>query len=536
MLVAWCPDWSVVAAGKALDEPVLVLHANRVVALSPAARGEGAVVGLRRREAQARCPDAEVLAHEPARDARAFEPVVAALDALCPRVEVVHPGTCALATRGPSRYHGGDQPLAERVGEVLGDALGGRADVLVGVADSAFAAGCAARRAGPGTPVVVDPGTSAAFLAPWPVGVLDELEGLGGSPVGTVDRLTDVLVRLGLRTLGDVAGLAAADVLARFGPDGDLVHRLARGLDARPLATRAPAPDLAVTTELDPPVERVDTAAFVAVSLADELHRRLGERGLACTRVAIAVETEHGEQLERCWRHEGTLGPAAVAERVRWQLDGWLTAPAGRAAGPAGGRPTAGLSRLTLTPLEVVPARGRQLGFWGGEALLDERAARALARVAGLLGTEAVTVPEWRGGRGPAEQLALVPAGAVELTAARPAACAGWVAEPWPGRLPAPSPAVVHPDPPAVDLVDADGAPVGVTGRGAITAPPARVAVGDVAPRPVVAWAGPWAADERWWDPAAQRRRARVQVVDASGAAHLLALEGGRWWLEATYD
>ncbi len=531
-LVAWCPDWAVVAAGVALDEPVLVLHANRVVALSPAARREGAAVGLRRREAQGRCPDAEVLAHDPARDARAFEPVVAALDALCPRVEVVRPGTCALATRGPSRYHGGDQRLAERAGEVLATALGGRAPVLVGVADSAFAAGCAARRARPGSPVVVEPGEAAAFLASWPVTVLDELEGLGGSPVGTVEGLTDVLVRLGLRTLGDLADLAAADVIARFGPDGDLAHRLARGLDARPLAARAPAPDLAVTTELDPPVERVDTAAFVAVSLADELHHRLGERGLACTRLAIAVETEHGEQLERCWRHEGTLGPGAVAERVRWQLDGWLTASAGRAVG----RPTAGLTRLVLTPLEVVAARGRQLGFWGGEARLDERAARSLARVAGLLGVEAVTVPEWRGGRGPGEQFATVAAAAVDLTEGRPAARPGWVGEPWPGRLPAPSPVVVHADLGPVDLVDADGAPVGVTGRGAITAPPARVAVGGAGPQAVTAWAGPWPADERWWDPDAHRRRARVQVVDATGAAHLLVVEGGRWWLEASYD
>jgi protein ImuB len=42
--------------------------------------------------------------------------------------------------------------------------------------------------------------------------------------------------------------------------------------------------------------------------------------------------------------------------------------------------------------------------------------------------------------------------------------------------------------------------------------------------------------DERWWDPATARRRARIQVVLAGGEAHLLGLEGGRWELEATYD
>jgi protein ImuB len=49
-------------------------------------------------------------------------------------------------------------------------------------------------------------------------------------------------------------------------------------------------------------------------------------------------------------------------------------------------------------------------------------------------------------------------------------------------------------------------------------------------------WSGPWPADERWWDPAAARRRARLQVLLDDGTAHLLVIEQGRWRLEATYD
>ena len=378
--------------------------------------------------------------------------------------------------------------------------------------------------------MVVPPGASAAFLAPWPVTTLVEaaVAEVAGLPEDRTTEIVDVLGRLGLRTFGSLADVPAGDVLARFGTEGAMLRRLAHGLDARPLAARQPAPDLAVTIELDPPVERVDTAAFVAVGLADVLHEKLGRRGLACTRVAVVAETEHGETLERCWRHEGTLGPAAVAERVRWQLDGWLS-------GSAATRPTAGISQLTLRPEEVVAARGRQLGFWGGETLLDERAARALARVAGLLGAEAVRVPERRGGRGPGEQLTMVPSMAVDLVGSRPAAQPGWVTDPWPGRLPAPAPALVHPEAPPVELVDGTGRLVGVSGRGSISSTPETLVAGGTTHR-VVAWAGPWPADERWWDPGARRRRARVQVVTGEGTAHLLTLEGGRWTLEATYD
>ncbi|HWJ96840.1 MAG TPA: hypothetical protein VNQ33_01705, partial [Acidimicrobiales bacterium] len=66
--------------------------------------------------------------------------------------------------------------------------------------------------------------------------------------------------------------------------------------------------------------------------------------------------------------------------------------------------------------------------------------------------------------------------------------------------------------------------------------PPVTLTVAGRRPVRLTAWAGPWPVDERWWDPARHRRRARFQVVDQEGAAHLLAVEAGRWWREATYD
>jgi protein ImuB len=268
----------------------------------------------------------------------------------------------------------------------------------------------------------------------------------------------------------------------------------------------------------------------VAKSLADELHARLANLALACTRLLVVAETEHGERHERLWRDEGALTAGAVADRVRWQLDGWINGTA------ASNRPTAGITTLKLVPDEVAPARGRQLGFWGGTAEAGERAARALARVEALLGPGAAAVPERRGGRAPSEQVAMVPASAVDLVSARPSAGAGWVTEPWPGQMPTPSPAVVYREPVPADIVDRTGGSVGVSGRGVATAAPAHVTVDGNAWGEVSAWAGPWPADERWWDPAGHRRRARVQVVAKDGRAGLFVLEAGRWWLEATYD
>ena len=92
----WCPDWPVVAAAitEGVDPhgAVAVMFANRVYACSPAARAEGIRRGLRKREAQGRCPQLVVVERDPGRDARAYEPVVAAVEELAPGVEVVRPG------------------------------------------------------------------------------------------------------------------------------------------------------------------------------------------------------------------------------------------------------------------------------------------------------------------------------------------------------------------------------------------------------------------------------------------------------------
>ncbi len=583
MAVVWCPDWPVVAWGIPLDEPAVVVVANRVIACSPAARAEGVSVGLRRRDAQGRCPDVAVLDRDVDRESRLFEPLAIALEALTPHVEIRGPGLLGFPTRGPSRFFGGDEAMADETLAVVLPVLANRGSCRVGVADGAFTARLAARseRAIDG-PRIVDPGESAAFLAGLPIAELQSAQ------TPTAD-LIDVLGRLGLSTLGAFAALNPADVVGRFGQEGQIAHRLARGEDEHPPDLRRPAPDLAVTWAFEPAADRIDRCAFAAKALADELHASLSSNGLACVRVGIEAETESGEQHLRLWRHDGALSAAALAERARWQLDGWLhltrmmrqsarerpetadlrgTAPGGsdglRGTSPGGSNRHddwtqeipddigvgAGIARLTLIPDEVVPASGRQLGFWGGRAERADDVTRAVGRLQGLLGPEAVTVPEWRGGRGPGEQIALIPAAAVDLGEERVATARQWIDEPWPGSVPQPAPAMVLADPIPLTIIDAAGGVVGVTGRGEITANPARVsglngptaqaihrqAGSKRGSRSVTAWAGPWPADERWWDVMSHRRRARMQLTLDDGSAHLVVIEDGEWWLEATYD
>jgi len=465
-----------------------------------------------------------------AAEARAFEQVLSVVEEFCPRVEVLRPGACAVGARGPARYFGGEEVLARKIVE----AVTGRGFACqVGLAEGLFAAQLAARAGAPGVVTVVARGQTREFLAAHPVSVLDS------------EEMADLLPRLGIRTLGEFAALPVAEAVNRFGVPGALAHRLARGLDPRPLAARPARADLSVATEFDPPEQLAEPVVFAAKALAMRMHAGLAASGLACVRVQVEVTCEDGRQVSRLWRHDGLLSALAVAERVRWQLAGWQAGQdaagqdaagqdaagqgaAGRDEDPADRLPAGGITVLRLVPDQLVRDGGRQLGLWG-DAVVSDRVARAALRVQAMLGHGAVTRPVLAGGRGPAEQVTLIPFGDAqdpEFPADRP----------WPGRIPAPGPATVCRDPLPARVADAGGVAVTVTGRAQVSAPPARVSVNGGPWLEVTSWAGPWPVAERWWQPRLARRRARFQLVTADGAAWLAAVQDGRWLIEARYD
>ena len=524
--VLWCPHWPVVVAGAAANESVMVLHANRVVAHSLAAGADGVAVGQRRREAQARCPLVRITQHDAAGDARAFERVVQAVAAIVPRVEVTEPGTLTFLARGPSRYFGGDAAMATTVTRIANEAAGLAAggSFGLGIADGRFAAGVAARRAARiGEPVVIagDHKAAADFLAPLPVRLLTVVAGV---PV----EFVHLLGRLGVRHLGSLAALPMLDVAARFGPLGTFAHRIASGGDDRLPGTHDPPAGLAVQRVFEQPVHHSDVLVFVARQLAQELVDQLAADGRVCTRLLVAAETEHGEKSERAWYRSNGLSAAAMGERVRWQLEAWAQHET----------LTAGVTLLRLDPVEVRSDDGVQLGLWGGRTQADEWAVRAVARMVAIAGEQQVLVPAIQGGRHPHETFTWVSAVTTDLLEPAERLSGERLSAndaPWPGRLPSPSPAIVHASPQAITVIDAAGCAVRVTGRGFVSAPPATVQSNTMQSEVVQAWAGPWPVEERWWDLTRSRRMARFQVLTHSGRLLLLAVERGQWWLTAEY-
>jgi protein ImuB len=524
----WCPDWPAVAAAAEMDlspdRPVAVLRSGRVIACSAAARAVGVRREMRKRDAQARCPQLTVTDADEGRDARLFEPVAAAVAELIPVVEVLRPGLLVLPARGVARYFGGEEAAAEKLTDVV-SACG--IESQVGIADELFTAIIAARHG-----KVVPPGEGAEFLAPL------RISQLAVEPsMCTDDRpaLVDLLWRMGLRTIGAFAELSSTDVATRFGADAIFAHRTARALPQRPPSGQAPPPDLVVEHRCDPPVDRVDAAAFIGRRLSAQLHDVLAAASVACTRLTVQATTESGREYSRTWRCAQPLTPDATADRIRWQLEGWLS---GRSAAD---RPDGPVVMLRLDPVEVIGSGAMQLGLTGGglaggDGEVAERVRRALVRVQGLLGGERVQVPVRSGGRGPGQQITLVPLGDELVAQADPDA-------PWPGQLPGPSPSVLPMAP--VTLLDAEDSPVQVTARGSFSADPASLTWGRRS-WSLSWWAGPWATDERWWVAGPGDggggvdvhvgTYARAQVLLEDSRALLLHYQDGQWTVEGVYE
>ncbi|MCQ9352192.1 DNA polymerase Y family protein [Corynebacterium sp. 153RC1] len=491
-LALWFPDWPVQAARfeKLFESPaVAVVAQHRVVVCDAAARSHGIRRGMRARQAQAIYPPLTLVDANEERDARVFSTIADGLDDVASSVEILRPGLVAVDVRAAANYHGSEDKAASMLVDASSRA---GLDSFAGIADDIPTAIIAARAS-----QVVPPGGAQAFLYSQPIGVLAE-PALACDP-DTVHAFEE----LGLHTLGALADLDARSIATRFGAAGARCHAIAQARDTRLVAPELTQPELTVTYRPEEAIQRVDEAAFVARQLAAQLHERIARTGLVCSRLTIKAHVGERE-LSRTWRTTEPLSEHATAQRVRWQLDGWLT---------TGGQGQ--LEELTLEP-QCAPAPPTEL--WGSRG----EGQQAVAQVQSTLGTDAVLQPFEAGGRGVAERIQFVAYGEHAQSDTRP----------WAGAIRAPLPASIRHPATKVRLLTADGTDIGLADA-ALTAAPATLLRGRTAYR-VTGWAGPWPVDDAWWrggEPCV-----RLQVTgEGDGPRAWLLVWAGQWRVEAEY-
>jgi len=309
---------------------------QRIGEVSPAAQAAGVRPGLSLGEALARCPALRLLPPDPVAAERRWQALVERLEAIGAAVEASgepgavepDPGTAWFQAATIRRLHGG---TLDGVLAATRAAIG--LPVRIGVGPTRFlarvAAGRARSRRAMVLPAAAPPRLGAAPVGGLPVALRDE-------PVATLAvrpdlaPLVEPLERLGIGTLGALAGLSRGALGERFGRPGIVVHELLHGVEPplRPRERREP-----IDAELRLPEAASGEQLRHALGvLVDRVlaHPRRRHRPLRAVLLQAAL-VERGTWQERVVLREAMADPQRIRLALGLRL-GRLPSPAERLA------------------------------------------------------------------------------------------------------------------------------------------------------------------------------------------------------------
>jgi DNA polymerase IV len=207
---------------------------------------------------------------------------------------------------------------------------------------------------------VVEPGRELAFLHPLPARAL----------WGVGPRTQEVLDRLGVRSVGDLAGLGEDALVGALGrAAGRHLHLLAHGVDDRPVVPDAPVKSVSHEETFAVDVLDADVLDAEVVRLAEAVARRLRAIGLAGRTVSVKVRFPDFRTVSR----SVTVGDPVdtgveVARAAKGLLASLDTAPGVRLLGVAVTNLVAEASRQ-LTFDDALPGAGTQAGSGAWQAV-----------------------------------------------------------------------------------------------------------------------------------------------------------------------
>ena len=202
-----------------------------VACASYEARAYGLHAGMPLKTAQRLCPHAVYLPGKYARYQEVSKRFHEVLGAYTPWVEPLGMDEAYLDMTGFESLYGPPVAVARTIKERIRREL--RITASVGIASAKVTAKVASDFEKPDGLVEVPPGQDAAFLAPLP---LRELPGVGSK---VEERLKQ---RLGIATIGELAGIPPLTLRRLFGVYGELLHRWASGQGHGSIPTELAAP------------------------------------------------------------------------------------------------------------------------------------------------------------------------------------------------------------------------------------------------------------------------------------------------------
>jgi protein ImuB len=270
--------------------------------VTAAAHQAGVRPGQRIGEALATCPKLILVEPDPTSAERDWEDIVRRLEDSGFAVESTALGTAYFDTRGVERLYGGLEPALKRALV----AVGSHWDARVGAAGRRFAALAAANVARPGQALVVSDERAQEFLAPLPLRLL-----------GLDERRREELEALGVKRVGQLAGLPGAAVAERLGPDGRSAWGQARGGRSGRIRGRRPPAEIFEELQFPEAVGNELTLRRALATLVERAINRPDRADRFVRKVALSARLVGGAS----WRRTLTFrDPAGDIDRIRIAL------------------------------------------------------------------------------------------------------------------------------------------------------------------------------------------------------------------------
>lgn len=566
-IVVTIPDWAVVSLDISIPPGACAVTADRgrVVEATFAARRMGIRSGMRISSAQLLVPHVMIFPADLQAEAQRFEAVMQSLETVVAHVNMAQPGIAWCRARGPVRWYGSEEKVAETLIDAVSRDLG--IESTIGIANGILTALVAAQSSR-----IVAPGKEKDYLSALPLSAAVEFFPFAHQRYG---QLVSELELLGISTCGQISSCEESAFYARFGYKFRELAALSSGRDVFTPQIQRGLEELVARYECEEEENSIERLMIPMARLAQESMNKMLIQGVSAGAMTTRFITDSGQEYERRWGHIDAQRSEEITQRMVWHMNSVLSSTSLSQEH----KPDSGVRSLEIRLLDLREALTDSV-LWGKEQEDADRV-RSLDHIATLLGENSVFSLHACGAFDPRHSIRYSSWG-------MPLEDFPGVLGMWEGKVSDPPEIVCH-RPIRILLQETDEKEESFRGRGAQVIPFPRLFNEDAHPAPVntsldrreitvdpagtvSSYAGhinvlregktdlvlPWKFDQpipcilkdpvwtvrgRWWEGIGEpsdkrtvsaRHYIRAQCQD--GTELLLLYEDSRWWIEGIYD
>ncbi len=465
-------------------------------------------------------------------DASGFSKVVNILEEFSYNAFMVVPGEAAMLSSSAVSYFKSETNLVKQITDKLTALL--HRPINIGISNGLFAAKLAALHN-----AIVQKDKLKDFLSPLSVMFLPDRQ------------ISDFLLKLGVKTLGEFANIKDSLVLERLGLSGKWCHGLASG-NATDLPAKQQQKVFSEYIVFEPPSFSYEQIFFRINKLSEAFIDSITKHGLLVISIQIKIEFETLKTFEKTWYSSLLFTKKNLTDRLRWTLE--LL------------QPESAVEKIEFIALDTVSNGSFQDNFFSTTvqndiAKNDIKLTKVLDHLEILLGSSNVYKPSIGPSRYPDCTIEKIPRSLrtqIPYLKDTPATDKADIHKPenlafgtftsqelfypidkllrpWPSSIPAFYPSIFYEKPITIKVVNRLGHDILISSKAIISDIPYFI-LSYGFKKKISDTFGPWPITEYWWNRSKLKRLAYLQLITDDQIALLVYSLKQKWYLVGIYD